>query len=124
MTHRKLQRSGLFLLPLFLLAQCSQPIAVDTATGENQPPRIVTLTVNPAAVVIGRWVVVRVQAEDPDGDPLSARWSANAGDIIGEGFEVRYTASYCCVGFNTVRVTVEDGRGGTATRSVDIPVVQ
>lgn len=43
---------------------------------------------------------------------------------IGEGAEVRYTASYCCVGFNIVRVSIEDGRGGVATRSVDIPVLQ
>lgn len=112
------------LAPLVVLVQCAQPVALDDATGSNRPPTIRSITVTPPAVVIGTWVVVRVEAEDPENDLLRYRWNASAGDIIGEGIEVRYTASYCCVGFNTVRVTVEDGRGGVATRSVDIPVLQ
>lgn len=112
------------VLPLFGLLHCAQPVGLDDATGSNRPPQIRSLSVSPPVVLIGRWVTVRVDAIDPDADPLKFRWSASAGDIIGEGSEVRYTASYCCVGFNTVRVTVEDGRGGSATRGVDIPVVQ
>ncbi|MEX1277000.1 MAG: hypothetical protein WEE20_13770 [Bacteroidota bacterium] len=117
-------RLGLHFVPLLALIQCAQPLPVDDATGSNHPPVIRSLTVTPPAVLIGAWVVIRVEAEDPDNDRLSYRWSANAGDVIGEGLEVRYTASYCCVGINVVRVRVEDGRGGITTRTLDIPVVQ
>lgn len=112
------------LVPLVVLVQCAQPVSLDDAAGSNRPPVIRSITVTPPAVVIGTWVVVRAEAEDPENDLLRYRWSASAGDIIGEGTEVRYTASYCCVGFNTVRVTVEDGRGGVVTRSVEISVLQ
>ncbi len=109
---------------LFVFAHCAQPVSENDGSGPNRPPAISSLTINPAVVTIGQWVTLRVEAEDPDGDQVVFRWSATAGDIIGEGNEVRYTASYCCVGFNTIRVRVEDRRGGVATRSVDIPVIQ
>lgn len=102
------------------MAQCAQPISLDDTEGSNRPPAIKSLTVDPPALVLGSWVTVRVEAEDPDGDALRYRWSANAGDVFGEGAEVRYTASNCCVGFNIVRVIVEDGRGGSTTKSIDV----
>ncbi|MEX1137737.1 MAG: hypothetical protein WEB33_13645 [Bacteroidota bacterium] len=111
-------------IPILAVASCAQPVSEEGGSGPNSPPEISSLTVDPSIVIIGRWVTMRVEAEDPDGDRLAFGWSASAGDIIGEGAEVRYTASYCCVGFNTVRVRVEDGRGGVATRAVDIPVLQ
>jgi len=70
----------------------------------------------------GDIVAMRAQASDPDNDPLTYSWTASNGVVEGSGPEVRWNSSGTTPGTYTVRVLVEDGRGGTADCSVDIQV--
>ena len=60
--------------------------------------------------------VVAVMASDIDGDELSYEWSAECGEVTGDGSEVVWTApdfEADCV----IRVVVRDGYGGERTAS-------
>jgi len=70
----------------------------------------------------GDTVAVRAQASDPDNDPLTYTWTANGGTVEGTGPEVRWNSSGANPGTYTVRVRVDDGRGGTTDCSTDIRV--
>jgi outer membrane protein OmpA-like peptidoglycan-associated protein len=70
----------------------------------------------------GDTVAVRAQASDPDNDPLNYTWTTNGGTVEGTGPEVRWNPSGANPGTYTVRVRVDDGRGGTADCSTDIRV--
>jgi hypothetical protein len=113
------QRLTSFLLFTFLIG-CVQPDEGPTSAFGNSDPIIQSLTVDPAQFAVGASSTVTVVATDPDGQPLTYRWRASTGDIIGEGSTVRYTASFCCVGPNLINVTVRDNAGGRATQNVDI----
>ena len=60
-------------------------------------------------------------ASDPDGDELSYTWSAEAGNITGEGDTVTWVAPNA-YGTYAITVIVTDGRGGEAGESVTIQV--
>ncbi|MGH7454880.1 MAG: Ig-like domain-containing protein [bacterium] len=105
-----------------LLSACVQPDVSDSASGPNSNPIIKSLTADPPRGFVGRIVTLTVEAEDPDGDELSYSWFMTAGDVYGEGPVVSYVVTYCCVGINSVTVTVKDGRGGTATKIIDVEV--
>jgi hypothetical protein len=66
-------------------------------------------------------VPVECAASDPDGDEMSYVWSVDGGEITGEGavgdwFTPDDRDTY------TITVTVSDGRGGQATKSLQIRV--
>ena len=105
---------------MVLVIGCAQPPEDPTSSGDNQNPIIQSLTADPAQLPVGASSNVTVVATDPDGQPLTYRWRASTGDIIGEGPTVRYTASFCCAGPNLISVTVKDNAGGSATQNVDI----
>ena len=68
-------------------------------------------------VLQGKAYEIECIALDPDGDELIFEWSADGGDISGEGIVATWTAPPQG-GEVTVTVTVSDGRGGTATESI------
>jgi len=68
----------------------------------------------------GDSVRVMMRASDPDGDSLSYSWSASGGNVSGSGAEATWTPGSAGPGMYTVTGTVSDGRGGTASCSVDI----
>jgi outer membrane protein OmpA-like peptidoglycan-associated protein len=70
----------------------------------------------------GDIVNVSANATDVDNNPLTYAWVANGGAVEGGGTQVRWNSSGAIVGTYTVRVTVSDGRGGTAVCSADIQV--
>jgi hypothetical protein len=109
----------LFILLAFGVGCVEPPDAPNSAAG-NQNPRIITLTASPDRMPVGQSSNVTVVADDPDGQPLTYRWVASTGDIIGEGESIRYTASFCCAGPNFIQVTVADNAGGSATKTLDI----
>ena len=89
----------------------------------NQPP---TVTARCAActVNVGEDSTVTAQAQDPDGDALTYRWSAEAGSFADPtASETAWTAPND-EGPVPVTVTVNDGRGGEASDSVSIQVVR
>jgi len=107
---------------VLLLSACVQPEVTGSASGPNSNPIIKNLTADPPRSRVGELITLSAEAEDPDDDQLSYQWFMTAGDIYGEGPVVRYVATYCCVGFNSVTVTVKDGRGGTASKTIDVEV--
>ena len=88
----------------------------------NRPPRV-TLTCDPCEIMVGEESQLRADASDPDGDALEYRWSAPAGDFQGEAN--RATRPWQAPdepGRVPVTVTVDDGRGATASDTVTIDV--
>jgi outer membrane protein OmpA-like peptidoglycan-associated protein len=90
----------------------------------NHPPTV-TLAADPTKVFAGSGdsIALKATASDPDGDPLNYKWSATGGGIDGTGAEVRWNSGGVKEGTYTATVTVDDGRGGTASASTDYQVV-
>ncbi|GAG34401.1 unnamed protein product, partial [marine sediment metagenome] len=88
----------------------------------NQPPDITSVTANPSIFNPGENSTITCVASDPDGDTLTFRWSATGGNITGAGNQVTWTAP-SAPGNYTIKVTVSDGKGGTAKGSCMVSVV-
>jgi len=97
--------------------QTLSPFAV--ATELNSPP---SASAGVAQVVeatspAGALVMLNGSGSDPDGDPLAFSWSGPCGSAT------TATAAFTCpLGTSTMTLTVDDGKGGSATASVDITV--
>jgi outer membrane protein OmpA-like peptidoglycan-associated protein len=79
----------------------------------------------PAQAQVGEAVTLDASASsDPDGDPLSYTWDFGDGTPPTKTTMARTTHSYARLGGYTVKVTVEDGRGGSCTATAPLPVVQ
>jgi outer membrane protein OmpA-like peptidoglycan-associated protein len=89
----------------------------------NHPPTV-TVTPDPPKVFVGSSdsIALKAVANDPDGDTLNYKWSATGGGIEGTGAEVRWNSKDVKEGTYTATVTVDDGRGGTASASADMRV--
>jgi outer membrane protein OmpA-like peptidoglycan-associated protein len=81
----------------------------------NRPPTV-TLDCVRDSLLAGETTPCHATAADPDGDALSYAWSVTAGRTTGSGPTVTLeTTGVTCGTSITVRVTVSDGRGGTAS---------
>ena len=87
----------------------------------NHPPRIVSLTSEFEQVRKAMATAIECTASDPDEDELNYTWSASGGNITGEGPVVTWVSPNA-FGEYTITVTVNDGRGGQATESIEIIV--
>ena len=89
----------------------------------NRPP-VAACSASPTSVYQGTTepVAIHVNASDPDNDPLTFSYTATGGTIDGTGPDVRWNPSGLAIGTYTVNAKVDDGRGGTATCSVDVAV--
>lgn len=107
--------------------EASQSLDLTAAVRPNNPPRIVSLTIDgapPRDVNSSREYATRVlkcTAEDPDDDALQYTWTATGGKLTGQGAEVGWTAPGLTDEY-VVTVMVSDGRGGTDTRQVRFSV--
>jgi outer membrane protein OmpA-like peptidoglycan-associated protein len=63
-------------------------------------------------------------SSDPDNDTLSYTWDFGDGTPPARTTSIRTTHSYARVGNYTVKVTADDGRGGSCTASAPISVSQ
>ena len=116
----KLVTVAALLAPLAVWVGCVQPEDTGVNPAANSNPVIESLTAEPPVLSVGESSTLRVVASHPQGKPLTYRWGASTGDIIGSGPSVRFTASFCCAGPNYVTVTVLDNAGGSATKTVDV----
>jgi peptidoglycan-associated lipoprotein len=89
----------------------------------NRPPTV-RARCEPCVVEIGKTSTVTADAQDPDGDSLSYKWSAPAGTFANAA--ERQTIFTCAQkpGSIPVTVSVSDGKGGTASDTVTIQCVE
>jgi outer membrane protein OmpA-like peptidoglycan-associated protein len=89
----------------------------------NRPPTV-QAQCDPCTVAPGATATVRAVANDPDGDPLTYRWTAPTGALATPAErESRWTAPQQ-EGTVPFTVTVDDGKGGTASATTNIQVVR
>jgi len=105
----------------------------------NKSPSIVSVSASPRMIEPNTSTTITCIATDPDGDPLTYRWSTTGygvylegtGNVItspppnlvieGTGHVVTWTAPDD-FGEGVINVTVDDNRGGSDTETVTIPV--
>jgi outer membrane protein OmpA-like peptidoglycan-associated protein len=89
---------------------------------ENRPPTV-KARCEPCVVEVGRTSTVTADANDPDGDVLAYKWSAPTGTFANPA--ERQTVFTCpqTAGSIPVTVTVNDGKGGTASDTITIQCV-
>ena len=93
-----------------------------TPDAPNRPPTV-SISCDPCEVETGEEVRLRANASDPDGDPLTYRWSAPTGDFQDSADRVttRWTAPDQS-GSVPINVIVTDGQGGSASDTESIRV--
>ena len=85
----------------------------------NQPPTV-SLSATPTSGEAALGVKFTAKASDPDGDTLSYSWDFGDGDTTGNNSNESHV--YQKAGTFTAKVTVFDGKGGSASDSVQITV--
>ncbi len=98
----------------------SRPLVV--APPANRPPTV-RAQCDPCRVEVGQMVTVRATGQDPDGDALRASWTAPSGAISDPQATLTQWRAQTAPGKVVLRVTAEDGRGGTASDTVTIEVL-
>jgi len=116
---------GMFLIVLAVAAMLGAACAREatpppTPTG-NQPPVISSLVAQSQQLYPSGNTEIQCIAQDADGDRLNFTWAATGGDFSGVGPTIIWKAppNY---GTYTITVTVDDGKGGSAQRALDITV--
>ena len=73
---------------------------------------------------VGKSSTVTADAQDPDGDTLTYKWSAPAGSFANPAERETLWTAPNQEGAVPATVTVDDGKGGTANDTVNIQVVR
>jgi outer membrane protein OmpA-like peptidoglycan-associated protein len=92
----------------------------------NRPPTV-TITGRPCIecnVEPGQVLNLTANAQDPDGDPLTYRWTAPAGTYANPTSRTTDFTAPMAEGRAPITVTVDDGKGGTANASTFVTVVR
>ncbi len=90
---------------------------------QNHPPTV-RARCEPCTIEAGRSVTVSADAQDPDGDVLTYRWSAPAGAFQNAADRQTLWTAPQQEGAVPVTVVVSDGHGGTASDNVTIQVLR
>ena len=90
---------------------------------QNRPPTVRARR-EPCTVEVGKSSTVTADAQDPDGDVLTYRWSAPSGVLQQPADRQTLWTAPMQEGPVPVTVTVNDGKGGTASDTVNIQVVR
>jgi peptidoglycan-associated lipoprotein len=89
----------------------------------NRPPTV-KARCEPCIVQVGKSSTVTADAQDPDGDTLAYKWSVPTGTLAAATDRQTLWTAPEQEGSVPVTVTVDDGKGGTATDTVTIQVVK
>ena len=89
--------------------------------GPNAAPAIISLEAATERIAPLDTCDITCEAGDVDGDSLTYTWTTDQGEVFGEGRKVKWGAPDV-EGLFRVSVTVDDGRGGTAERSISLRV--
>ena len=90
---------------------------------QNRPPTV-KAQCDPCTVEVGKTSTVTANGQDPDGDTLTYRWAAPSGTLANPAERVTVWTAPNNVGTVPVTVTVNDGKGGTASDTVNIQVIR
>ena len=90
---------------------------------QNRPPTV-RARCEPCTVEVGRTSTVTADAQDPDGDALTHRWTAPAGTFANPADRQTVWTAPLQEGPVPVTVTVSDGKGGMASDTVRIQVIR
>ncbi|WP_291988280.1 OmpA family protein [Luteitalea sp.] len=93
------------------------------AVAENRPPTV-KARCNPCTVEVGKSSTITADASDPDGDPLTYKWSCPAGTVAQPGNRETLWTAPMQEGPVPCTVTVTDGKGGSVSDTVTIQVVK
>ncbi|MDE3155973.1 MAG: OmpA family protein [Acidobacteriota bacterium] len=89
----------------------------------NQPPTV-QATCDPCTVNVGQTATVTAVGHDPDGDTLTYQWTAPAGTLADATASTTKWTAPMDAGPVPITVTVNDGKGGTASDTVTIQVTK
>ncbi len=89
---------------------------------QNRPPTV-KARCEPCVVEVGRTSTVTADASDPDGDVLAYKWSAPTGTFANPAERQTIFTCPTTPGSVPVTVTVNDGKGGTASDTITIQCV-
>lgn len=90
---------------------------------QNRPPTV-RARCEPCTVEVGKVATVTADANDPDGDTLTYRWSAASGTLTNPGDRQTPWTAPMQEGPVPVTIEVRDSKGATATDAVTIQVVR
>jgi PKD repeat protein len=93
---------------------------VGVTTPANGVPVVATVTATPASGNAPLTAAFAASASDPDGDPLAYAWSFGDGGVA-SGASVSHV--YAWAGAYTATLTVTDGFGGSAVRTVTVNAI-
>ena len=79
---------------------------------------------DPCTVEVGKTSTVSADAQDPDGDALTYAWRAAAGSVTSATNRQTPWTAPMTEGPVTLTVTVNDGKGGTASATTTITVIK
>ena len=88
----------------------------------NRPPTV-KASCNPCTVFVGEQSQLTADASDPDGDKLTYQWTVPSGKLDQPTTPRPIWTAPMQVGSVPATVTVNDGRGGTASDTVTLQVV-
>jgi outer membrane protein OmpA-like peptidoglycan-associated protein len=99
------------------------PPPAPAPVAQNRPP-VVKAQCDPCTVEVGRNSTVTASASDPDGDMLTYRWASPQGVLTNPTERQTLWTAPQQEGPVAITVTVNDGRGGTASDTVSITVTR
>jgi len=108
---------------IFAHTGATNPTGQETelSAGPNTAPVIISLTPTTDRIAPVDVCDIVCEAGDVDGDTLTYTWTADQGEVYGEGRSVKWGAPDT-EGLFRVSVVVDDGRGGTAEQSMSLRV--
>ena len=110
-------------LPGYAPSVTVQPTAPTAAPAPSNRPPTVKARCEPCTVEVGRQLTASADAQDPDGDTLTYRWSAPTGTFANPAIRQTPWTAPGQVGAVPLTVTVNDGRGMTASDTVTVQVI-
>jgi outer membrane protein OmpA-like peptidoglycan-associated protein len=100
-----------------------QPTAPETPPAVPNRPPTVKARCEPCTVEVGRQLTASADAQDPDGDTLTYRWSAPTGTFANPASRQTPWTAPGQPGAVPLTITVNDGRGMTASDTVTVQVI-